>query len=48
MCLFRIMELVEGSITIDGLDTSKMGVEDLRKRLAIIPQDPVLFSSSLR
>ena len=35
-------------ITIDGLDISLMGLHDLRRRLSIIPQDPVLFQGSVR
>jgi ATP-binding cassette subfamily C (CFTR/MRP) protein 1 len=46
--LFRLVELAGGSIRIDGLDISKFGLEDLRSALAIIPQDPVLFSGTLR
>ena len=48
LSLFRIMEASRGSIMIDGEDISKLGLELLRSRLTIIPQDPVLFSSSLR
>ena len=39
--LYRLVELSSGSITIDGVDVSKIGLADLRKALAIIPQDPV-------
>ena len=39
--LYRLVELSSGSITIDGVDISKIGLTDLRKGLAIIPQDPV-------
>ena len=48
MALFRIVEAALGSIEIDGIDISKMGLHDLRKKLTIIPQDPVLFSGTLR
>jgi len=48
LALFRIIEAASGNILIDGLDTSRMGLHDLRKKLAIIPQDPVLFSGSVR
>ena len=37
-----------GGITIDGLDISRLGLGTLRSALTIIPQDPVLFSGSLR
>ncbi|XP_026046926.1 ATP-binding cassette sub-family C member 2 [Astatotilapia calliptera] len=47
-CLFRIIEAAEGYIRIDDVDISKIGLHDLRNRLTIIPQDPVLFSGSLR
>ncbi|XP_017881737.1 multidrug resistance-associated protein 1 isoform X2 [Ceratina calcarata] len=46
--LFRIIEAADGKIFIDGIDISKLGLHDLRSRLTIIPQDPVLFSGTLR
>lgn len=46
--LFRIIEAAGGYITIDGVNISKIGLHDLRSRLTIIPQDPVLFSGTLR
>lgn len=46
--LFRIIEAAEGQIFIDGMDISKLGLHELRSRITIIPQDPVLFSGSLR
>ena len=48
LALFRIIEPAEGSISIDNADITHMGVGHLRSRLTIIPQDPVLFSGSLR
>ncbi|KAG9233617.1 putative ABC bile acid transporter [Amylocarpus encephaloides] len=48
LALFRFLEAREGSIHIDGLDISKIKLEALRSRLAIIPQDPVLFSGTVR
>ncbi|KAH0537922.1 hypothetical protein FGG08_005404 [Glutinoglossum americanum] len=48
LALFRFLEAREGSIHIDGLDISKIKLHDLRSRLAIIPQDPVLFSGTVR
>ncbi|KAF3708249.1 Canalicular multispecific organic anion transporter 1 [Channa argus] len=47
-CLFRIIEAAEGRIIIDGIDISTIGLHDLRNRITIIPQDPVLFSGTLR
>ncbi|KAF3993697.1 hypothetical protein FT663_01110 [Candidozyma haemuli var. vulneris] len=46
--LYRLSELESGSITIDGLDISQLGLRDLRSKLSIIPQDPVLFQGSIR
>jgi ATP-binding cassette subfamily C (CFTR/MRP) protein 1 len=48
LALFRIVEIEEGSISIDGFDISTLGLGDLRERLCIIPQDPVLLSGSIR
>ena len=48
MALFRLVEAAEGQIVIDGLDAAKMGLHELRTKITIIPQDPVLFSGTLR
>jgi ABC-type multidrug transport system fused ATPase/permease subunit len=48
LALFRFLEARSGSITIDGIDISKLKLFDLRNRLAIIPQDPTIFSGTIR
>uniref|UniRef100_A0A4W3JI11 ATP-binding cassette, sub-family C (CFTR/MRP), member 10 n=1 Tax=Callorhinchus milii TaxID=7868 RepID=A0A4W3JI11_CALMI len=48
LALFRMVELSEGQILIDGIDTKAVSLEELRSRLAIIPQDAFLFSGSVR
>lgn len=45
--LFRLAP-IEGQIIIDGIDTKTLGLNDLRKKISIIPQEPVLFSATLR
>ena len=42
VALFRIVELVSGSISIDGVDISTLGLNDVRKAISIIPQDSAL------
>uniref|UniRef100_A0A674EA21 ABC-type glutathione-S-conjugate transporter n=1 Tax=Salmo trutta TaxID=8032 RepID=A0A674EA21_SALTR len=46
--IFRILEAAKGEIYIDGVNIAEIGLHDLRSRITIIPQDPVLFSGSLR
>jgi ATP-binding cassette subfamily C (CFTR/MRP) protein 1 len=48
LALFRIIEPSEGNISIDALNTSTIGLLDLRRRLAIIPQDAALFEGTIR
>uniref|UniRef100_A0A8C7RI32 ABC-type glutathione-S-conjugate transporter n=1 Tax=Oncorhynchus mykiss TaxID=8022 RepID=A0A8C7RI32_ONCMY len=46
--IFRILEAAKGDIYIDGINIAQIGLHELRSRITIIPQDPVLFSGSLR
>ncbi|XP_053695519.1 multidrug resistance-associated protein 1 isoform X1 [Sabethes cyaneus] len=48
LALFRIIESSGGKIIIDDQDISQLGLHALRSRLTIIPQDPVLFSGTMR
>ncbi|KAK1940423.1 ABC transporter C family member 12 [Phytophthora citrophthora] len=48
IALFRICSFDSGSVFIDGIDIEKVRLQDLRRGLAIIPQDPVLYSGTLR
>uniref|UniRef100_A0A673LSB3 Multidrug resistance-associated protein 4 n=1 Tax=Sinocyclocheilus rhinocerous TaxID=307959 RepID=A0A673LSB3_9TELE len=45
--LFRLME-PEGKIIVDRVLTSEIGLHDLRQKMSIIPQDPVLFTGTMR
>lgn len=42
------MEPVAGSIVLDGVDVTRIGLRDLRSKLSLVPQDPVIFSGSVR
>ncbi|KAF4979956.1 hypothetical protein FZEAL_3942 [Fusarium zealandicum] len=48
LALFRFLEARSGSIAIDGIDISKVALSELRARLSVIPQNPVLFSGTIR
>ncbi|XP_070560016.1 ATP-binding cassette sub-family C member 9-like [Ptychodera flava] len=48
LSLFRMIDSFAGRILIDGIDISEVPLITLRSRLAIIPQDPVLFTGSIR
>ena len=48
LSLLRLIETHQGKIIIDGEDISEIGLKQLRSLLSIIPQDPVLFSGSVR
>lgn len=46
--LLRLTELCGGNIKMDDIDIAKIGLEDLRSKLAVIPQEPVLFEGAIR
>ncbi|XP_050807528.1 ATP-binding cassette sub-family C member 10 isoform X2 [Gopherus flavomarginatus] len=48
LALFRMVELRGGRILLDNVDSRSVGLESLRSKLAIIPQDPFLFSGTIR
>uniref|UniRef100_A0AAQ4S6M8 ATP-binding cassette, sub-family C (CFTR/MRP), member 8 n=1 Tax=Gasterosteus aculeatus aculeatus TaxID=481459 RepID=A0AAQ4S6M8_GASAC len=48
LALFRMVDMFEGRIIIDGIDIAKLPLQTLRSRLSIILQDPFLFSGAIR
>ncbi|KAF7730272.1 hypothetical protein EC973_002515 [Apophysomyces ossiformis] len=48
LSFFRLVEAAKGRIIIDDVDIAQIGTEDLRSNLTIIPQDPLLFTGTLR
>ncbi|XP_042325797.1 ATP-binding cassette sub-family C member 9 isoform X2 [Sceloporus undulatus] len=48
LAFFRMVDIFDGRIVIDGIDISKLPLDMLRSRLSIILQDPILFSGSIR
>ncbi|CAF4089952.1 unnamed protein product, partial [Rotaria magnacalcarata] len=46
--LFRMGTIVDGRILIDNIDIATLGLDDVRRRISIIPQDPVLFTGTMR
>ncbi|KAG9082444.1 hypothetical protein FRC06_005068 [Ceratobasidium sp. 370] len=48
MSLFRFVDPTAGKIILDGVDITSIGLDDLRSRLTLIPQDAVLFNGTIR
>ncbi|KAM7136425.1 ATP-binding cassette sub-family C member 10 isoform 3-T3 [Molossus nigricans] len=48
LVLFRLLEPTSGRVLLDGVDTSQLELAELRSQLAIIPQEPFLFSGTVR
>lgn len=46
--MFRILEPAEGTILIDRVDITKIGLHDLRSAMTIVPQSPDLFEGTVR
>jgi ABC-type multidrug transport system fused ATPase/permease subunit len=48
LALFRMVEPEHGTISIDGVDIARLGLKQLRSAMSIIPQDPFMFSGTVR
>ncbi|CAL8092157.1 unnamed protein product [Calicophoron daubneyi] len=46
--IFRLVEFEIGEIIIDGIDIARLNLQQLRRRISIIPQDPIMFSGTIR
>tara|TARA_B100000809_G_scaffold139663_2_gene137282 strand:+ start:4418 stop:6085 length:1668 start_codon:yes stop_codon:yes gene_type:complete len=44
----RFFDVEEGSVTVDGIDVREMALDDLRTRIGIVPQEPMLFAGTVR
>lgn len=48
LSLLQMIDIVEGQITLDGIDLSQINSEDVRLRINVVPQDPFLMSGTVR
>ncbi|KAJ2744382.1 hypothetical protein GGI20_003014 [Coemansia sp. BCRC 34301] len=48
LAFLRFIEAAQGRILLDNVDIANVGLEDLRRNVTIIPQDPVLFNGTIR
>lgn len=48
LSISRIVEIFEGIIEIDGVDIHQIALDDLRGRITVIPQDPTMFTGTLK
>lgn len=48
IALLQMVEIADGNIVVDGVNLANVGLNDVRKRMTIIPQDPVMFSGTIR
>ena len=46
--LFRLIEPIAGTVIIDGVDLKNIGLDTLRSRITIIPQEPILMSGTVK
>ena len=46
--LYRLADVQEGDVIIDGININDISLQELRSRIAIIPQEPTLFSGTLK
>ncbi|KAJ3069264.1 hypothetical protein HDU98_007667 [Podochytrium sp. JEL0797] len=48
LALMRILEAAEGMIELDGVNVAELELENLRRQITVVPQEPVLFASTIR
>jgi len=48
LCVFRLLEPSAGRILLDSVDIATLGLDRIRRAIAVVPQDPILFNGSLR